>query len=182
MFGKSIEIMKCLKNKILRRCMKLRLRPIHVFNFHQVSDAFNPDMMWKCDWIQTDTFKRRILDLKKRYTFISLEEVFEHISSDRVRYKRYAALTADDGCYSILSVIPWLAEQEIPVTLFLNPSYMQGYHNPNREHERFMTDDDIRRIVLKSSPYVSIASHGWFHKKRLEMTDYEFQENMTKIV
>ena len=170
--------MKSILNRITRRLKRLRYRPIRVFSFHQVSDVFDPDMMWKCDWIQTEVFKRRVLDLKKRYTFISIEDVYGHICGDRIRYRRYAALTADDGCYSMLSVIPWLAEQEIPVTLFVNPSYMQGYHNPNREHERFMTYDDLKRIVLMYSPYVSVASHGWFHKKRLEMTDYEFQESV----
>ena len=102
--------------------MKLRLQPIRVFCFHQVSDEYAPLTMWEEDWTQTELFKRNIQNLKERgYTFISLPEAYFKLKNDSFRREKYAVLTADDGFKSMLNILPWLIEQRIPVTLFVNP-------------------------------------------------------------
>lgn len=165
-----------IKRKIVYKCVK----PIRVFCFHQVSDVFEPETMWKCDWTQTDVFKRNIITLKKKYTFISLQDVTAHLKHDRFRSKRYACLTADDGWSSLKNILPWLAEQKIPITLFLNPLYLDGIHHQGRSTEKLLTRDDVLELVDSCSPYITIASHGWSHKDCLEMTDDVFLENVTK--
>lgn len=70
---------------IKRKWTRLRLKPVRVFCFHHVSDVFDPDKMWKCDWTQTEVFKQNVLAPKKRYTFISLQEAYNHISCDKFR-------------------------------------------------------------------------------------------------
>lgn len=164
----------------MRYCNRLFLRPIRVFCFHQVSDTFEPDTMWDFDWTQTDVFKKTVLALKKQYTFISLPEVTGHLQNDRFRLKRYAALTADDGWASLKNILPWLAEQKIPITLFLNPSYLDGAHYQERETERLLTNDDAMELVKKYAPFVSIASHGWSHKDCVKMDMDEFVNNVEK--
>lgn len=166
--------------KIRRKLLKIRLQPIRVFCFHQVSEIFKPDTMWKCDWTQIEQFKSDILKLKTKYNFITLPEVSEHLRHDHFRYKHYAALTADDGWASVMNIIPWLAEQQVPVTLFINPSYLDGVHYQKRESEKFMTKEDVDSCVKKYSPLVSIASHGWIHKNCLDMTEGEFADNVQK--
>ena len=93
--------------RIMRGLLRLRLHPIRVFVFHQVSDVFEPDTMWECDWTETEAFKRSLSALTKKYTFISLDEVKEHLANDRFRFKDYAALTADDGWASLKNILPW---------------------------------------------------------------------------
>ena len=136
--------------------------------------------MWECDWTQIDVFKQRILSLKSKYTFISLAKVERRLVQDKVRLKNYAALTADDGWESLNSILPWLYEQQIPITLFLNPLYLDGVHKQIRKTERLLTYDEIEHIVSHFAPYVTIASHGWSHKDCLKMTDDEFQNNVKK--
>lgn len=166
--------------KVRRRLLRLRLQPIRVFCFHQVSDEFEPEAMWECDWTQTDIFKRNINAIKQKYAFISLTKAKEHLKKDVFRVKRYAVLTADDGWESLQNIIPWLAEQGVPVTLFLNPFYMDGIHYQSRPTERFLTFDELIEMEEKYSPMVTFASHGWDHGDCLEMEWEEFINGVRK--
>ena len=66
--------------------MKLRLQPIRVFCFHQVSETFDPNVYCKPDWISLDFLKEFVLRLQKEgYEFISLEEAHWYISEDFFR-------------------------------------------------------------------------------------------------
>jgi peptidoglycan/xylan/chitin deacetylase (PgdA/CDA1 family) len=166
--------------QLLGRLNKWYLRPIRVFCFHQVSDVFDPKGMWECDWTQTDVFKKKILALERKYTFISLEEAYSYIVNDKIRWKNYAVLTADDGWASLKNIIPWLAEKKIPVTLFLNPLYMDGVHRQSRETESFLTTEDVDSLVERFYPYITIASHGWSHDDCVKMTFERFKESVVK--
>ena len=160
--------------------MHLRLRPIRVFCFHQVSEVFDPLTMWKCDWTQIVVFKKKILELQAKYTFISLQEAYNHIVNDHIRLNNYAVLTADDGWASLKEIIPWLAEQRIPVTLFLNPLYLDGQHFQERETEKLLTHDEVTWLVKKYDPLITIASHGWKHNKCDGMENEEFVVNVRR--
>jgi peptidoglycan/xylan/chitin deacetylase (PgdA/CDA1 family) len=156
------------------------MRPIRVFVFHQVSDVFEPETMWDCDWTQTEVFKRNISALMKKYKFISLEEVRDHLALDKFRFKSYAALTADDGWASLKNILPWLVNQKIPVTLFLNPSVLDGRHWNSRETDKLLTGEEVVRIVEDGAPYISVASHGWTHISSKGMSREEFVQSVDK--
>lgn len=166
--------------RIRHRLLRMRLHPIRVFVFHQVSDVFEPETMWNCDWTQTDTFKKNVLSLNKQYSFISLEEMRWHLANDKLRLKNFAVLTSDDGWASLANIIPWLAEQKIPITLFLNPLYMDGLHWRSRDTEKLLTKEDVIRMVEEFSPFVSVASHGWNHDDCTRMSIKEFSESVAK--
>lgn len=166
--------------RIKRGLLRLRLHPIRVFVFHQVSDVFEPDTMWDCDWTETETFKRSISALTKKYTFLSLAEVKEHLANDRFRFKDYAALTADDGWASLKNILPWLVGQKIPVTLFLNPSCLDGKHWNSRETDKLLTGEEVVRVVEQGEPYITIASHGWTHKNSKTMSLEVFEDSVRK--
>ena len=166
--------------RVRHHLSRLRLQPIPVFVFHQVSDEFAPEPLWDCDWTQTDVFKRNILALKKRYEFISLSEVQRHLAKDRFRLKKYAALTADDGWASMKNILPWLVEQKIPVTLFLNPSCLDGIHKNSRETDKLLTEEEVIRIVNEGFPYISVASHGWTHGNCAKMKMDEFVDSVER--
>lgn len=165
-------------DRLKRKWKHLWIKPIRVFCFHQVSDKFEPDTMWEPDWIQTESFKKKILKLKTEYTFLPLQEAYRHIANDTIRFKKYASLTADDGWASLKNIIPWLAEQQIPVTLFLNPCYLDGKHYQSRPTEKLLTREEVSDLVETYAPLITIASHGWIHADGLKMTDKEFEESV----
>lgn len=167
--------------KLKRKAIHLRLSPIRVFCFHQVSDEFETDTMMECDWIQTDVFKQHILALKERYTFIPLSEVTWHLKHDRFRFKKYAALAADDEWASLKNVLPWLAEQNVPVTLFVNPAYLDGKNFRDRESEKYMTQEELERFSV-SCKGLSVASHGWEHKNVSAFSESRFQEDVEQSI
>ena len=164
-------------DRLRRKWSHLRLQPVRVFCFHQVSDTYEPDTMSECDWTQTEVFKRKILALKEEYTFVSLTEAYRHIANDKIRFKKYAALTADDGSASLKNIIPWLAEQQVPVTLFLNPCYLDGKHFRERETERYLSENDIRSVCERCAN-VSVGMHGWEHVDVSKQSEGEFRKNV----
>ena len=182
-------------NKIKRKCIKLRLQPIRVLCFHQVSEEYNPLMMWDCDWTQTDQFKRNILHLRARgVTFISLPEAHDRLKHDWFRCKKYAVLTADDGYKSLHTILPWLEEQQIPITLFVNTRYLDGksWSAINEEQARrakpdadmakevcpnlYLSKEELRQVA--EMPNVTIGMHGHEHLDACLQTREKFEQNV----
>ena len=130
--------------KIKRKWTKIRLQPIRVFCLHHVCEQFDADTMYPCDWMALDAFKKKINELRNQgYQFISLTEAYEHLKKDRFRYKKYAVLTFDDGYKSLLEVMPWLEEQQIPATLFINGKYLDGKSYRNNANEKYLMYDEL---------------------------------------
>lgn len=165
--------------KIRRKIIRFRLKPIRVYCFHQVSDTFEADTMKECDWMRTEDFKRTILALKMHSTFISLTEVKSRLENDFLRTKRFVALTADDGWASLKNVLSWLAEQNVPVTLFLNPCYLDGEHFRERDTEKYLTLEDVENFAV-SYKNVSVALHGWEHRDVSVLSESEFRDDVEK--
>lgn len=167
-------------SKILRKITKLRLHPIRVLCFHNVSEVYNPLTTWECDWTQIDQFKKSIKEIKRQgYTFISLTEAYEKLKHDWVRCEKYVVLTADDGYKSILNILPWLDEQQIPVTVFINTKYLDGksWSAINEEQARRAKPDvdmltevcpDLyiskKELFALTSSYLEIGMHGHEHE------------------
>lgn len=167
-------------HKVKRKLMKLRLLPIRVFCFHQVSDSFDEESMHRVDWLSTEEFMRIVNDLRERgYTFISLPDAYKRLKHDVFRYKKYAVLTADDGYVSLFNILPWLNEQHIPITLFLNPAYLDGKHFRERNTEKYMTEQDVSNLY-EHYPLLTLGMHGWEHKDATIQTEEEFIESVEK--
>lgn len=181
--------------KIHKRLTMLRLQPIRVFCFHLVSDVFDSLSGWECDWIQTDVFKRKVLSLKEEYTFISLQEAYEYLLHDTIRTKKYAVLTADDGMQCLSSILPWLEEQRIPITLFLSANYLDGksyYLGYDAYWEKqgvavpalapselYLTKEQIGGL---QSPMYSIGIHGWKHVPVPSLKEEEFEQQTNMAI
>ena len=180
-------------HKIRRKWMKLRLQPIRVFCLHHVSDGYNPLTMWECDWTPTEQFKQNILQLKKQYSFISLNEAHEKLRHDWFRRKKYAVLTADDGYKSILNILPWLEQQQIPISLFINTKYLdkKSWSAINEEQaKRAKQNVDMltevcpdlyiskEELFALTSPLISIGIHGHEHVDATKQTIEGFRDNV----
>lgn len=176
-------------DRIHRKLKKLGKSPIRVFCTHHVTDLFDSDYMWPCDWIQTDVFKRAVLELQKQYTFISLTEAQRHLHNDIVRTKNYAVLTADDGFASLKNIMPWLEKQNIPITLFINPIVWDGKTvGQNLKPLPISTENNWAKDVyllledLKAfqSPLVTFGYHGYDHINESVETYETFVANFEK--
>lgn len=168
--------------KIKRKISHVLLRPIRVLVFHQVSNSFDRDVMWSCDWNEITSFKNSILSLKSEYHFISLEEAHKHILHDVVRKEHFVVLTADDGYASLKNILPWLAENRIPITLFLNPGYLFNNETPGKGKESLLSKGELEKLIEQCSPYVSVASHGWTHKFCTQMSKEEFEKQANRSI
>lgn len=182
-----------LLRRIQWKLIKLQLQPIRVFCMHHVSDVYEESYMWDGDWTQTEQLKRFVERLRSQgYIFISLAEAKRKLEKDLFRCKKYAVLTADDGFKTLLNILPWLKEQQIPITLFVNPKYMLEDEIGDNVQMRLdqtqgkITSDalylklsDIKKI---ESPYVSFAYHGYEHLDEYEMDKEEFLCNVDACV
>lgn len=174
-----VGIIKRKLNKIARKFKKMRLRPISVFLFHQVSDTFDESTMKRGDWTETGQFKHNIEILKQHYRFVSLEKAYEMMRKDVFRFRDYAVLTSDDGWASLNNILPWIAEQMIPVTLFLNPGYFDGVHYREKDTEKYLLTKDIKDIY-DTYPNVTYGMHGWEHIQATNQTIEVFRESVLK--
>lgn len=164
-------------NKLIRKITKIRLRPIHVFLFHQVSEVFDETTMKIGDWNNTEIFKSNIIKLREKYTFISLLEAYTKIKNNKIRFKKYAVLTSDDGWSSLKNIMPWLIEQKVPITLFVNPSYLDGKHFREKNTEKYLSMEELRSF---DTVLVSVGSHGWEHINATTQSEEDFISSVEK--
>ena len=183
-------------NKIFRPLkrywIKLRLKPIDVYVFHMVSETYNPLYGGKEDWISIDYFQERLLQLQKRYKFITLSNAINHIKYDKIRFKRYAVLTADDGYQMILPLLPWLKEHNIPVTLFINTRFLEGdilkpihiayltreYPNADIQEIKDMLYMKWSHLKTLFPLGVEVGMHGHNHLESTTLTDENFRKEV----
>lgn len=166
--------------KIKRKWMKLRLQPIRVFCLHHVCEQFDADAMNVGDRMSLDEFKQKINTLQDQgYEFISLTEAYEHLRNDYIRIKKYAVLTFDDGYASLKEILPWLEEQQIPATLFVNGKYLDGQSYRKSPKEQYLTYDELFALT---NQLIEIGSHGWEHINANAMAVEEFISSVNKNI
>lgn len=167
-------------SKIYRKLIKLRLQPIRVFCLHHVCEQFDAESMYPSDWMALSEFKQKINAFRRQgYQFISLTGAYNHLKKDYFRRKKYTVLTFDDGYKSLLEVLPWLEEQHIPVTLFINGKNLDGKSYRETPKEQYLAYEDLLNLT---SPLIEIGHHGWEHKAANEMTCAELKQSIQQNV
>ena len=166
-------------HKIRNRITKIRLEPIRVFCFHQVSDKFDESTMWKCDWMSIVDFKEKIIALQEKYMFISISEANQKLENDTFRSKKYAVLTMDDAGNCIVDLMPWLAERNIPITLFLPYSFIT---REKTEHKCgiSLTEVQLNDLLQRYPELVTIANHGFNHNSAYEVSIEELVSDIER--
>ena len=172
--------MKELWNKIRRKLIKLRLQPIRVFCLHHVCKTYDAESMNKGDWMLIDEFKRKVLAMHQDgVEFVSLTDAYQHVCSDWYRFKKYVVLTFDDGYASLKEILPWLEEQRIPATLFINGKYLDGKSYRDNPKEKYLTKEELFALT---SPLIEIGNHGWEHICVTNITEEEFVTSVMQNV
>jgi peptidoglycan/xylan/chitin deacetylase (PgdA/CDA1 family) len=140
---------------------------------HHVCNAFDAESMNKGDWMQIDDFNRKVLTLRENGAeFISLTETYNKITNDKWRNNKYAVLTFDDGYASLKEILPWLEEQQIPATLFINGKYLDGKSFRDNPKEQYLNKEELFALT---SPFIEIGSHGWEHLDASKISADEFK-------
>ena len=166
--------------KSLRRKLQhLLLRPIRVFLFHQVGERYDAGLCNQGDWNQIEDFKAKIIGISSEYSFISLTEAEKHLKSDIIRLKKYAVLTSDDGAASLKSILPWLRERRIPVTLFINGKYLDGVSFRERSTECYLTKEELFSLDYDG---IEVGHHGWEHNDLTQMEWSKFIDSVEKNI
>lgn len=166
--------------KICRKWMKMRLQPIRVYCLHHVCAEFDAETMVACDWTQIDEFKKKIIAVRQNgVEFISMTDAQEIMQRDIFRCKKYAVLTFDDGYASLKEILPWLEEQKIPVTLFINGKYLDGKSYRKNPNERYLTKGELLALT---TPLVEIGSHGWEHTNAVDMSADVFKQSIAQNI
>lgn len=156
--------------------MKLRLQPIRVFCLHHVCAFFDAEVMIDGDWMQIDEFKSKVKAMQQDgVEFISLTEAYNHLKNDKIRNSKYAVISFDDGYASLKEILPWLDEQHIPATLFINGKYLDGKSYRRNPREKYLTKAELFALT---SPLIEIGSHGWEHIRAVNQTEKEFKNNV----
>lgn len=162
-----------LLHRIRHKLTKLRLQPIRVYCLHHVCAELDSDYMNRGDWMQIDEFKNKVIAMQQNgVEFISLTDAYNKIANNKFRNLKYVVLTFDDGYASLKEILPWLEEQHIPATLFINGKYLDGKSYRKNPKEQYLTKDELFALT---SPYIEIGSHGWEHTYATKMTEQEFQ-------
>ena len=167
--------------KIRRKLAKICCAPIEVFVFHAVSDRFDERENKRMDWSQTEDFKNYIRLLKREYRFISLDEAFHKLRRQWFRKAKYAVLTCDDGYASVLGVLPFLEREGVPMTLFINPKYLDGISKREgyAETPHYITYDQLWAL---NSPLVTVGMHGYEHDDATLQSMTEFTESVNRCI
>ena len=180
-----LNIKICFKFKgvlynLQRKWIKILLQPIRVYCFHHVCAEFDSESMNACDWMQIDEFKQKVQKMQQDgVKFISLTEAYNKITNDKWRNNKYAVLTFDDGYASLKEILPWLEEQQIPATLFINGKYLDGKSYRKNPNEKYLTREELFALT---SPLIEIGSHGWEHNRATEMTAEEFAKSVKRNI
>lgn len=162
-----------LMRELHRKWMKLWLQPIRVYCLHHVCAEFDAESMNACDWMQIEEFKVKVQALRMDgVEFISMKDAYRHICKDWIRCKKYAVLTFDDGYASLKEILPWLNEQHIPATLFINGKYLDGKSYRDNPKEQYINKEELFALT---SPLIEIGSHGWEHADASKISADEFK-------
>ena len=179
LFLRYVDIMEM--KKLFRWIEKLWYEPIEVFVFHAVTDEFDERVNKRIDWSQTEEFESHILQLKERYTFISLEEAYIKLRKQWCRRKRYAVLTCDDGYASVLEVLPFLERERVPLTLFINPKYLDGVSRREgyAECPQYISHEQLWAL---NGSLITVGMHGYGHDDATKQSVLEFEESVDKCI
>ena len=117
--------MRATLGRIRQKLRKIRLKSgnrLMIFNYHQVTETFDPKFHSVGTWTSKQTFEQEILFAKKNYNIISLRD----LSPDKWQ-GTCVAITFDDGDISIKeNVVPFLEKNQIPAIFFINSSCLEN--------------------------------------------------------
>jgi peptidoglycan/xylan/chitin deacetylase (PgdA/CDA1 family) len=100
--------------------------------------------------VSPETFKKQMNYLSKKYTFITLKDIEDHLHKGTPLPKPSVAITFDDAYEDVLQVKDFIKERGIRPTLFVIAS-----KKPNR------IELDTKRSIMTKKQILSLVKDGW---------------------
>jgi len=159
--------MKKVIKKIINRFRYVNYSDAYILLYHSVEyeKNLNPLIATNVHNVSPDIFYRQLEHLKKKYTFISIDEMADYLLKGK-RPKRILALTFDDGYKSVLNnALPVLQNLEIPATFYITKKLITE-KSFWRDKVRYIIDQELEREFLQfvskhNSEFKQINSFYW---------------------
>ena len=142
--------------------------PVMTLFYHRIADD-HPN-----DWtLSNELFQRQINWLRERFDIVSLEEAQLRIGSE-ANDRPTVCITFDDGyADNCTTALPWLIENEIPVTYFVTTHHIQtgepfAHDVANAQPLAVNSVQEIRDLAQAG---VEIGAHGRTHTDLGRITD-----------
>lgn len=134
--------------------------PVISLFYHRVADTHPND--WTIGW---ERFREQITWLQQRFELVSLTEAQRRIASEE-NFRPTVTITFDDGyAENCERAIPWLVEQNVPVTYFVTVSHIVSgdpfAHDVQRECP--LKPNSVDELREMASNGIEIGAHGRTH-------------------
>jgi len=117
-------------------------------------------------------FRRRVLYLKKHYTFISLPEYVERLRAGHTAEEDAVILTFDDGFRDgYLHVRSFLRQEGIPWTLFVTTGFIGTRAD-------MLSWDEVMALALE--PGVALGAHSVSHRSLTSLSPSEMEKEIVE--
>jgi len=130
--------------------------------------------------VTPDEFARQITYLTRKYTIVSLEDVFEFVTGRRDLPKKSVAITYDDGYYdNYLNVFPYVKKYGVPIAIFLVSGYVGKEMTLGNIPLKMLDWSDIKEM---SKNGVTIGAHTYSHPdlRRVSLKEAKAQIKLSK--
>lgn len=104
--------------------------------------------------IAPSIFKKQILSLSSKFSFVSLDEIF------KANKRNCIALTVDDGYEDVLSIMPFIEKYKIPLTIFVLGNPQQANRNELSHPGKLLNFSQLKLLQKKG---VTIGCHSMTH-------------------
>lgn len=179
--------------------------PIQILFAHDILDINSPLYPFKnaLGDLGVKEFEKRMIYLKKHYTFISLAQAIELLRNDpHQRVRNTLVLTFDDGYRSIYSkVFPIIKRLDIPITVFLTTGFMRSSEEigGTRQSDNILWYDKlIQHIAMSSITEINVTEYGnnlhylrtfeqkidfieWYCNYIKDMSEFEKQKSLDSL-
>jgi len=159
--------------EIAKKLIESKRAGIWCFNFHQISMKYDPLFHNRGTFTSLSLFSKYIRYIRNRFNLISVSKAFEMLDNKSVN-DRYACITFDDGDSSIEDIIPYLIENNIPASFFLNTAYIDDKKIDPFRVANYLVNANLENINITKSQIC-----GWVkilrHSRKLD--EYNYAKN-----
>jgi len=130
--------------------------------------------------VTPDEFARQISYLTRKYTIVSLEDVYEFVTGQRDLPKKSVAITCDDGYYdNYLNVFPYVKKYGVPIAIFVVSGHVGKEMTLGNIPLKMLDWGDI---IEMSKNGVTIGAHTYSHPdlRRVSLKEAKAQIKTSK--
>ena len=72
--------------------------------------------------------------------------------------------------------MPWLHQKQVPLTLFINGSYLDGKTYRESPDEEYLTQNEVFALNDRG---IEIGNHSWDHRDLMRLSKQEFKQSVS---